>query len=61
MQCNANTQLKSALRESLKMPIDLLCDVFKNLKETTFDNYEPANNEQIDDFLRYLDVFDGGI
>ena len=47
--CNANTQLKSALKESLAMPIGLLRNIFKNLhmKETTFDIYEPANDDEI--------------
>ena len=51
------------MQESLKMPIDILRDVFRDLymKDTTFSIYEPATEEKMNELLEYLGIFDDGI
>ena len=45
------------------MPIDLLRDVFHDLymKDTTFSIYEQATEENMNELLEYLSIFDDGI
>ena len=49
--CQKNADLKNSLQESLKMPIDILRDVFG----------EPATEENMNELLEYLSIFDDGI